>query len=254
MRLQKYENPDLKADPVVVPTQQLQADEVGISGTILNSDGSAASGTEVNIDGKTVISGLAGNFSFTGKVSNTDKVIVRVSKPGNFKYSKTLVVEANAIYGGLRIYLRPELVAGTFNSASGGTITTTYATLVFQANSFTKEDGTAYQDVVNVKIPINALLEPFNKYPGDGRAPQNQSFYITYQGETAGNFSIYTLALSIPNKNYMMSWRLYTPGTIIVNKYKNGNTLIEGNFKSTVNLNRDFSKTTQLTGTFNITR
>jgi hypothetical protein len=85
---------------------------------------------------------------------------------------------------------------------------------------------------------------------------RGQSFYITYKGTELGIIPIYTLSLSVPNKNYFLTWGYFAPGNVNISKYKTGSTLSIGTFQSKTHLNfgSGNSPIIELTGTFNITR
>ncbi|MDR6782318.1 hypothetical protein ABIE26_001194 [Pedobacter africanus] len=243
----KNNNTDVIVTPVV---PQLGVDEVGISGVVLNGDGSAASGVSVIIDGKSIITNSAGLFEYNGTVTNTDNVILRISKQGYFNYSKTLVVEKNTTLGGLKFYLRPELVAGTFNSVNGGTVTTSDARLVFQANGVLKEDGSDYQGTVSVKMRSFGSDE----YPGDARGFSAAGEKMAISFWASFGIGLYgqageKLKLSKPmSYGFNMGWRsIYVSGTTSAWAFNE----TEGNWSAngSAKLNGDFLEgtTTRLT-------
>lgn len=159
-----------KGEKGFVPPNDPKSKEIGLSGTIYGPDGYPAEGVVVTIDGHKSVTPASGLFEYTGTVSNVDKVKLSISKNGYFKYSKIFTLEENSSIEKLAYYLASEETAGSFESASGGTVATSYVTLVFQPNSFVKEDGNSYNGKVTVKMPLNAITDYENKLPGDSRA------------------------------------------------------------------------------------
>jgi hypothetical protein len=195
------------------PKTELGVDEVAISGSIKNPDGSDAEGVEVAIDGHKIITPASGFFEFAGKVSNADKVKLSVSKNGYFKYTKILTLEENSTMADLLYYLAPEQTTGSFESASGGTVTASYATLVFQPNSFAKEDGSSYNGNVSVKMPYDILSDYENKLPGDNRASTAANEKVVIERWGGMNVRVYNdagqpLKLIKPvSYKYKIDWR-----------------------------------------------
>ncbi|MDB5275038.1 MAG: carboxypeptidase regulatory-like protein, partial [Chitinophagaceae bacterium] len=157
---------------VIVPT----VGQVTIAGYVYKEDGSPADNTTITIGSSSIATGATGAFSYTGAVADSDKVVIRFIKSGYFDSWKTLVVENNAVYNGLKIYLRPEVVAGTYNAATGGVVnnTNTYshalAKLTFQANSVIRDDGTAYSGIVTAIVLPATYFDTMIELPGDKRA------------------------------------------------------------------------------------
>ncbi|SDG21710.1 hypothetical protein ACRQ5D_30720 [Mucilaginibacter sp. P25] len=189
------------------------AAEIGLSGDIKNPDGSAAEGVDVTIDGHKITTSASGLFEYTGKVSNADKVKLSISKKGYFKFSKTFTLEENSTIENLSYLLVLEQTVGSFGSASGGTITTTYATLVFQPNSFVNQDGSAYNGNVTVKMPPNIISEYADKLPGDTRAltATNQKVVLDHWGgmnvQVYGNTGQLLKLVKPVNYTYKIDWR-----------------------------------------------
>lgn len=202
------------ANEVVPPlTNGLGAGEVGISGSIKNPDGSAAEGVEVIIDGNRIVTPASGLFEYIGKVRNVDKVKLAISKKGYFKYSKILTLEENSTIENLTYYLSQERNTGSFESATGGTITTSYATLVFQPNSFVKEDGSGFNGKVSVKMPSDIISDYEDKLPGDARALTSSNEKVVVERWGGMNVQVYDdngqrLKLIKPvNYTYKIDWR-----------------------------------------------
>jgi len=160
-----------KEEKGLVPPNDPRSKEIGLSGTIYGPNGYPVEGAVVIIDGHKSITSASGLFEYTGTVSNVDKVKLSISKNGYFKYSKIFTLEENSSIEKLAYYLTQEESAGSFESISGGTVTTSYVTLVFQPNSFVNEDGSTYNGKVMVKMPFGAITSDYeNKLPGDSRA------------------------------------------------------------------------------------
>ncbi|NII84266.1 MULTISPECIES: hypothetical protein [unclassified Pedobacter] len=162
----KHDNTDLTVTP---PSPPAAVVEMEISGIVLNTNGSSAEGVEVTIEGKKLTTAENGYFEYKGSVANPDKVKLTLAKNGFFTYTKILTVDKYSSLDGLRFKLIPELVAGSFEAANGGTVSNNYVALVFQPNSFTKLDGSNYLGMVTVKIPANRFNESNRQFPGDVR-------------------------------------------------------------------------------------
>lgn len=162
----KHDNTELVVPP---PTPLPAKTELGLSGTVFNTDGYGAGGVELTIEGQKLFTAANGTFEYSGGVANPDKVKITLVKKGFFTYTKILTVDKNTSITGLKFRLVPEQVAGTFEATNGGTISNSYATLVFQPNGVTKEDGSNYTGTVTVKMPANRFNEANRQFPGDER-------------------------------------------------------------------------------------
>jgi hypothetical protein len=70
-------------------------------------------------------------------------------------------------------------------------------------------------------------------------------------------FPVYTFSFSVPGKNYFYTWISGNGGSIVVNKYNQGKTIIEGTFdvKTSLNFsisNPDANSGINVHGVFNI--
>lgn len=88
-------------------------------------------------------------------------------------------------------------------------------------------------------------------------ADKSKSFYCTYQNNIVGWFPVYTFSFSVPGKNYFYTWISGNGGSIVVNKYNQGKTIIEGTFdvKTSLNFsisNPDANSGINVHGVFNI--
>ncbi len=159
-------------NPIINPiTNNTTPGQVTITGTVTKSDGTAADNTTISIGATTVTTATDGTYSFTGVVADSNKVIIKFSKPGFIDTWRTLAVESGAIYNDINIsFYTP--VNTSFSATTGGaaTVPNIGLTMTFTANSFAKEDGTTYTGTVTVESLGNAGIYLEQLLPGDVRA------------------------------------------------------------------------------------
>lgn len=168
--------------------------QVTISGTVTKSDGTAGDNATVTIGSATVTTAANGSYSFSGVVPDSNKVVIKFSKPGYADTWQTLAVETNAAYSNINaVFVVPATTS--FNALTGGTVTISPIglTMTFAANSVVRTDGTGYTGTVVVTTPNTLSVSISNILPGDARAidaVNNQEvlesfagWYVTLKGQ-----------------------------------------------------------------------
>lgn len=159
-------------NPIVNPiTNNLTPGQVTISGTVTKSDGTAADNITVSIGSATVTTAADGTYSYTGVVADSNKVVIKFSKPGYIDTWRTLAIESGAIYNNINVdFFAPGTTS--FNAATGGAASIAYIglTMTFAANCVVKSDGTTYAGTVVVETPNVGSFSLDQLASGDERA------------------------------------------------------------------------------------
>jgi hypothetical protein len=171
--------------PIDPTTSNTTPGQVTICGTVVKGDGTAADNTTVTIGSSTVTTDANGTYSFTGAVADSNKVIIKFSKPGYNDTWRTLAVETGASYANINAQFLTS-VTTTFSAATGGSVTIAYIklTMTFAANSVVKDDGTAYTGTVIVETIGNSSFSLDEILPGDQRGidANNNPVVLVYYG------------------------------------------------------------------------
>jgi outer membrane protein assembly factor BamB len=96
---------------------------IHIQGSVLAEDGSFIAGATVAFDGETVITDSRGVFQLRNVSAREGRNFVKVTKTGYYPSGKNIYVIDNEAVS-MKLRLMPRLQTGTFQGASGGTITT----------------------------------------------------------------------------------------------------------------------------------
>lgn len=144
--------------------------QISLQGRVLNENQSPVQGAAVTCGTTTVTTDINGYFSFAKVTIPSAGAIVKVTKNGYFKGSRTLLANNNA-QAYAQIELLPKKTAGTFDSRSGGTVTLPNTELTFVAGQVRNAAGQIYTGNVSVAF---AYLNPESKnfrdiMPGDLR-------------------------------------------------------------------------------------
>jgi hypothetical protein len=124
----------------------------GIRGTVIDENSQPVSGAIVTSGSASTTTDRYGVFRFNNINLSKENGYVKVVKPGYFTGTRAFVSTAGRIHN-VRIRLLPKTNTGTFNGATGGTITlSSGGKLVMPANSITNASGTSYSGVVNVAM------------------------------------------------------------------------------------------------------
>jgi hypothetical protein len=153
----------------------------GVRGMVIDENNNPVSGATVTSGSASTTTDRYGVFRFNNINLSKENGYVKVVKPGYFTGTRTFVSTAGRIHN-VRIRLLPKTNTGTFNGATGGTVTlSTGGKLVMSANAVTNATGTSYSGVVNVAMvwidPTAPNLQEI--VPGDLRG-------ITTSGQERG--------------------------------------------------------------------
>jgi hypothetical protein len=153
----------------------------GVRGIVIDENNLPVQGATVSSGANTTTTDRYGVFKFTNINLSKANGTVKVVKAGYFNSFKTFVTTAGRIHN-VRIQLIPKTNTGTFDAATGGTITlTSGGKLVMPPGAVTDAGGTAYTGMVNVAMTwINPTAPNLPEIvPGDLRG-------ITTGGEERG--------------------------------------------------------------------
>jgi len=158
--------------------------------------GSPLGGAAVStVGGASVQTDANGNFTLQDVQINPNAGYVKVEKQGFFVGSRTFLA-TNGIIPRLSIELIPKEITGSFEAASGGTITASGCSVALPASAVVRENGSAYTGKVSVASyyldptgpRINAIM------PGDLRG-------ITTEGRERGLKSFSMMAVELIGEN-----------------------------------------------------
>jgi len=150
--------------------------QVNISGLVFDQYGAPAVNAEVTLDGNVLHTDNRGYYSYAGKLTDTDKVVIKFIKPGFFDDYKTYVLQTGAFTGIPKFFFKPESKIGTFQNSAGAKITRDKDTFTFPANAVVKQDGSAYNGEVTV---VSSIV--YNSFAGDARGLDNKNQKVTLE-------------------------------------------------------------------------
>lgn len=124
----------------------------GVCGTVIDEVGRPVSGALVTCVGQTQSTDRYGNFSFKNVSLSKANGSVKVSKTGYFTHYRSFVSTAGRMHQ-VRIQLLPKSNSGSFDAATGGTVTLPNgAKLTLPANAVADASGNAYSGQVQVAM------------------------------------------------------------------------------------------------------
>jgi hypothetical protein len=165
---QKEINPGFP-DPSQPPVENVKA---GISGRVTDENKLPVQGAIVKAGAVSTTTDVNGNFNFTGVLLDKNAAFVKVEKAGYFLGSRTFITKPDATHY-VEIELIPKTISGSFDAASGGSVTIANGGSVqFSANSIINPaTNSAYSGSVSVSAYfINPEAPNFGEImPGDLR-------------------------------------------------------------------------------------
>lgn len=196
-----------------------------ITGKIYDCDGVLFSGrAEITVNGNTYSSAVTnGSYSFKiiscQALGAAPSTAIRIYDLNNRLITTipNYTIAAGVVYNAGDINLCQHPITGTV------TITAEGKTYKFNTPKDTIKFYSEYQ-----------TLGFFN---GIYASNATQSFGFSTQHSGVGSFPLATQEFYIPGTHYAMTWGLYPAGTVNITKYHSGTTIIEGNFKTTSNVN-----------------
>lgn len=124
-----------------------------VTGFVTDENNAAVQGASVRVGNITVTTDAFGYFAVYNTQVVKNAAVVTVTKPGYFKGIKTYIAEAgkSAFF---RIKLIPKSTAGSFDAATGGTVSATGGlSILFPPNAIVNESSNAaYSGTVNVAV------------------------------------------------------------------------------------------------------
>ncbi len=120
-----------------------------IGGTILDQNDQPVVDALITIGTKTATTNDLGNFIISDVSVDSDRAYVKVEKAGYFPGSRAFNPEAGATHH-VKVKLLSKTLAGSFSNDTGATITSSGASLLFEAGDVSLENGNPYNGVVNV--------------------------------------------------------------------------------------------------------
>ncbi len=124
----------------------------GVRGTVIDEMNRPVSGALVTCAGQTQSTDRYGNFTFRNVSISKANASVKVSKMGYFTHFRTFVSTSGRMHQ-VRIQLLPKSTSGTFDAATGGTVTLSNgAKLVMPANAVADASGNPYSGQVQVAM------------------------------------------------------------------------------------------------------
>ncbi|MFN0199967.1 MAG: carboxypeptidase-like regulatory domain-containing protein [Bacteroidia bacterium] len=124
--------------------------KASVIGQVLDDTGNPIKDASVQLtDGTTVQTDLNGNFTFTNQKLGSPYAYVKVSKQGYFHASRTFSCRDGKVHY-VSIQMLPKTTRGTFNAASGGTVSFEGVEISLPANGVMYQNGGAYNGQVTV--------------------------------------------------------------------------------------------------------
>ncbi|NOT51800.1 MAG: carboxypeptidase regulatory-like domain-containing protein [Chitinophagaceae bacterium] len=124
----------------------------GARGIVIDENNLPVQGATVTSGAYTTTTDRYGVFGFSNISLSKANGYIKVVKAGYFTGAKTFVTTAGRIHN-VRIQLIPKTNTGSFDAATGGTVTlTSGGKLVMPASAVTDAGGTAYSGMVNVAM------------------------------------------------------------------------------------------------------
>ncbi len=124
----------------------------GLRGTVIDENNQPVSGATVTSGANTTTTDRYGSFRFSNISLSKANGYVKVVKQGYFNANKTFVTTSGRNHN-VRIKLIPKTNAGSFDAASGGTVSLSGGgKLVMPASSVTDAGGNVYTGMVNVAM------------------------------------------------------------------------------------------------------
>lgn len=164
-----FQNP-----PVVTPVKSPIPDKevnTSLQGTVLDEKNVPVAGATIKCGNATTNTDAKGNFRIAGVNANEVAAVVRVEKNGYFPGLRTFHIAEPGMLQYVQVQLLPKKAAGTFNAASGGSITTSNAQFTFVAQQVLGADNKPYSGTVSLfYAPIDPEDDHFEDImPGDLR-------------------------------------------------------------------------------------
>jgi hypothetical protein len=137
--------------PIETPPTANDAVKVAatVTGSVIDENNKPVANAAVTVGTASTTTDAMGNFSFRNIVISVLNGSVTVNKAGYFKGIRNFVTEEGK-NNYVKIQLIKQTLTGTIASASGGSVTTSNATITFPANVFVTASGTPYTG--NVKV------------------------------------------------------------------------------------------------------
>lgn len=140
------------------------------AGTVIDEAGEPLQNVEITIGSELTETDENGVFIIKNATVSARKAFIKASKAGYFHGSRTMFAEDEKLHFA-KIQLLEKINVGTFETASGGTVSFQDAELTFPANGIKLKDGGSYAGQVNV---FAKYLSPDDdrrdsKMPGDLR-------------------------------------------------------------------------------------
>lgn len=150
-----------------------------IGGTVLDQFNLPVENALVSIGSSTTYTNALGQFIINNVSVDSDRAYVKVEKAGYFLGSRALNPEAGLIHS-VKIKLITKSSIGIFNSNTGGTLSTSNASLTFEAGDISLSNGSAYSGNVNVYA---SYLDPMASdlseiMPGDLQAKDDNNSLV----------------------------------------------------------------------------
>ena len=124
---------------------------ISVMGQIINESGQPLSNVQVSIGNKTSTTNTHGIYSFTGVSVLKNRAVIRTSRTGYWDCSKGFIPSKTDLnYCNLTMPVKS--LSNTVSGTAGGTINSNGAALIFPANAFVNQAGTAYNGTVTVAV------------------------------------------------------------------------------------------------------
>ncbi len=149
-----------------------------VSGFVTDETDAAVNGATVQFGNATTTTDKYGYFEFSNEQAVKNAAVVTVLKPGYFKGIKTYIAAENKS-AFFRIKLLPKTNQGSFNAATGGTVTLTNGLAIsFPVDAVQLASGGTYTGQVSVAAQwINPVATDLNRtMPGDLRGLDSLGF------------------------------------------------------------------------------
>ncbi len=123
-----------------------------VRGTVVDENNQPVSGATVTAGVSTTTTDTYGIFKFKNINLSKENGYVKVNKPGYFTGSKSFVTTTGVTHN-IRLKLLPKLLSGTFNAATGGSVSINGGgKLVMPAAGVADASGNAFTGTVNVSM------------------------------------------------------------------------------------------------------
>ena len=162
----------IKNTPIVnIPFDNAKKITTTVVGVVVGQDGMPLENVEISIGTSTTFTDAEGNFIIAKATLSENAGFIKATQTGYFTGSRTILPKENVV-NNVFIQLIKKNKSGSFNNATGGTITvSTGGSIVFPSNALVTKSGSSYSGNVNVSA---YYLDPssencYKEMPGDLR-------------------------------------------------------------------------------------